>query len=268
MKKNWPIIVLLVVVVGIIWMSCYTDPSGDSKEQGGSYSAPVSSVATNQPADGSKKENAPKHPKRWVRLVQWPNGVETVGIMATLIFIGWQALLTRQAIASSDSAARAELRAYVGVTINTAVYQERDKEIRFECSPAVTNTGKTPAHEVKYRNNIGILKEPLPTGYTFAAGQDEVGEYVLGLNSPMVMNVIMEDYIDQQDVESIMSGIAGRALYCWGKVTYKDVFGDAQFTEFCHRMYFVANAKDPLKPEAPTTYRVFGNYLPGRNKSS
>src|SRR5262249_20928665 len=46
---------------------------------------------------------------------------------------------------------RAQLRAYLSVVIGTAVYQERDKNLRFEAKPTIVNTGQTPAYNVRYR---------------------------------------------------------------------------------------------------------------------
>lgn len=126
----------------------------------------------------------------------------------------------------------------------------------------LTNTGKTPAHRVRYRNNAAVLKEPLPQDYVFASGQSEIGGYVLGMNSPMVMQIVVDDYCDQQDVEDIMSGTKGRALFYWGKVTYNDAFGESHETEFCHRIWFSPDLQNVGQ------YKVSGTYLPGRNQAT
>jgi hypothetical protein len=134
--------------------------------------------------------------------------------------------------------------------------------IKFEGTPVLTNTGKIPAHRVRFRANAAIIKEPLPQNYVFAPGQNEIGEYVLGMKSPMVMHIVVDDYCDQQDVEDIMSGTNGRALHYWGKVSYDDAFGESHETEFCHRICFYPD------PEHVGHYKVSGHYLPGRNQAT
>jgi hypothetical protein len=261
--RNWPIVLLAAVLVVILGMSCYTDPSYQDKQNGAGNSSPTAVITQTEASHPSQETQTTKHPPRgWRKLFVWPEGVTALAVLSTLFFIGWQALLTRQAIASSDSVSRAELRAYVGVTIGAGSYQEREKDIKFGGNPVLTNTGKTPAHKVRYRNNAAILREPLPPNYVFAPGQNEVGEYVIGMNLPMTMFIVVDDFCDEQDVASIMTGTNGRALYCWGKVVYEDAFGDEHETDFCHRMYFFPN------PDNPGVYKVDGNYIPGRNKAT
>jgi hypothetical protein len=263
MLRNWPIFLLAAVLVVILGVSCYTDPSYQDKQNGAGNSPPTTSVTQTETGHPSQETQTTKHPPRgWRKLFVWPEGVTALAILLTLFFIGWQALLTRQAIASADSASRLELRAYVGVTVGTGCFQDRDKGIKFEATPTLTNTGKTPAHKVRYRANAAALREPLPDNYVFAPGQNDMGEYIVGVNNPMIIHIVVDDYCDQQDVASIMAGTDGRALYCWGKITYEDVFGDRHETDFCHRLFFYPDG------DKPETFRVGGTYLPGRNKAT
>jgi hypothetical protein len=261
-KKNWPILVLGALLIAIIGVSCYANPSYQDKQNRADNSSPVAGITKTEATQRGQYTQPPERPPVWRRILTWPEGDTALAIFLTLWFIAWQAFLTRQAIVSSEASSKAQLRAYLGVMIATGSYQERDKGIKFDGSPVLENTGKTPAHNVRYRNNVAIIKEPIPPGYIFSPGQNEIGPYVLGIHLPVVMATVMDDFCDQQDVASIMKGTEGRALYCWGKILYDDAFGESHETEFCHRMFFVENS------EKPGTYNVRGNYVAGRNKAT
>jgi hypothetical protein len=248
----------LLAVVGV---SNYVNPT-DKEQQNSATSAPSSGISEGHTAQSNQNTQTTKRPLGWRRYFTWPEGVAAICVLLTLFFIAWQALLTRQAIISSENSSKRELRAYLVVSINTASYQERDKGIRFQGTPVLVNTGKTPAHKVRYRTTAAVLKEPLLDGYVFVPSQTEVGEYVLGMDQNFIIPIIVDDFVDPQDVSDIMLGTKGKALYYWGVVNYEDTFGDAHSTEFCHRLYFSPN------PESEGTYRVNGNYLAGQNKAT
>ena len=67
---------------------------------------------------------------------------------------------------------RAQLRAYLSVIIGTAVYQERDKNFRFEAKPAIVNNGQTPAYNVRYRIKADIFTDSVAASYTFREPPD------------------------------------------------------------------------------------------------
>lgn len=262
MKTHWPVIALVVLLLAVVGISYYSYRSNQGQQNSASNWSPLSTITPSDKGQGTEKANAPERPPDWRRLFAWPGGVECLGILLTLVCVALQASLMRQSITSSESASKAELRAYVGVTINTAGYQDRDKEIRFEGTPTLTNTGKTPAHRVRYRNHAAVLKEPIPANYKFPSGQEEIGEYVLGINLPMVMHIVVDDYVDQNDVPDIMRGDKGRALYCWGVVSYDDAFGEPHTTNFCHRLYFFPH------PTEEGHWKVNGNYVAGKNDAT
>jgi hypothetical protein len=248
----------LIAVLGI---SCYTENNDEARSQSADNAAPSLQARANTAQTANDQSDATSRPKGLIRLVSWPQGVGTLLVGLTLFFIAWQAFLTRQAIVSADTAARIELRAYLGVTINTGCYQEREKQIRFEGTPALVNNGKTPAHKVRYRSKAAVLREPIPPNYFFTPEREEIGEYVVGTNNSFTLHIVVDDYFDQLDVPAIMEG-NGRALYYWGIVTYEDVFGDVHDTEFCHRIYFYPNLDSPGK------FKVNGTYLAGKNKAT
>ncbi len=243
MRKSLPITVLAILLLAILVVSSYTRPRHQgSKDE-------VNQAQTADPPVGLS------------RLVAWPEGVTVLALVLTLFFIAWQAMLTRQAILSSEESSKIELRAYIVVVLNSGSYQDHDNEIKFEGSPAIQNTGKTPAHNVKYRTNSAVIKEPLAPRYNFAPGQDAAGEYVLGMNQNYVLHIVAQDFVDPKDVTDIMEG-KGRAFYYWGVIDYDDVFGESHFTEFCHRIFFYPDT------EKPGQFRVNGTYIAGKNNAT
>ena len=194
-------------------------------------------------------------------LLGWPQGVTALGLYLTLFFIAWQAILTRQAIVSSEKASQVELRAYLIVNVDSGAYQDRENEIRFAGTPTLKNTGKTPAHNVKYRNNSAILSDEFAKTFSFPRGDEEFGRYVIGVDQTVTFTVVNKEYVDSPDVDAIRSG-NGKAFYYWGIIEYDDAFGNSHTTEFCHRLYFYKKSSDP------DVYGVNGNYVPGRNQST
>jgi hypothetical protein len=137
MKKSWPIAMFAVVLIAIVGVSGYTDKSNYEKQGCAGNCAPISTVSAGEPHQTSQNGNTPKNSPFWRKVVAWPEGVACMAVLATLFFIGWQALLTRQAISSADAASKIELRAYVGVLINAANYQERGKNFKFAGIPSL-----------------------------------------------------------------------------------------------------------------------------------
>lgn len=262
LKKNWAMILLAVVLVAIVGVSCNTNPSDHKQQQGTTTHAPVAGVPDDNQCQSCQYSQAPQGPPGRRGMVAWPNGVTALGVLLTLYFIAWQALLTRRAVASAENSSKQELRAYLSVVIDTGSFQDRPNGVKFEGTPAVRNMGKTPAYNVRYKTNSGILREPLAENLILSHGQKTVGEYVLGMGQNYTIHIIMDDYVDQSDVPDIMSGTKGRALYYWGFLDYDDVFGDPHTTEFCHRLFFVPDQTNPTK------YKVNGNYMAGRNRET
>jgi hypothetical protein len=249
MKMSWPIVVFAIVLVAILGLSCYTNQPTYIPQSQAPHSSPQVQMVSDLPTG-------------WQRLFEWPEGITVLVVTLTLFFIAWQATLTRQAILSSESSSKTELRAYLGVVVSGGSFQDRDKKIKFEGIPVLKNSGKTPAHNVIYRTNSAVLREPLDKNWNLPPGKEEVGEYDLGSNQNYTLHIIMDDYVDPKDVADIMSGTKGRAFYYWGTINYDDAFGDAHVTQFCHRLFFVPSEKKP------GTYNVFGNYVAGRNSST
>src|SRR5258708_8202599 len=118
MSRNWPIAVLALVLIAIVGVSCYTDPSNQEKQNSTGNNSPTLTAAQNEAGHATQNAQTSKRSPMWRKLIAWPEGVTALAVLFTLCFIGWQALLTRQAIAPSHSASRAESQPYFVLTIS------------------------------------------------------------------------------------------------------------------------------------------------------
>lgn len=159
-------------------------------------------------------------------------------------------------VTTIETGNKAIIRAYLSVTIGTAVYQERRPDqfdFKFEAKPNLVNTGNTPARKVRIRRTAQILPVPLPEGFDFPLpdGTDE-GDATVGAHLTYVMGSIVKDFVPFADVPAIKEG-NGRGLFTWGVVTYEDIFGDSHTTRFAQSLSWFPNNT------------VYGIYIPGQN---
>ena len=125
-------------------------------------------------------------------------------------------------------------RAYLCVTVGSATYQERQKELKFGADPILINTGHTPARKVTYRAVSEVLPLPLPSDFKFPLPElTASSDMDLAPQQRIDLHAIVRDYVDERDVPGIKNLTLKRALYVWGTVNYEDVFGNKRFTNFC-----------------------------------
>jgi hypothetical protein len=220
MKKHLPILLLGIALLAVVAVSYYEDPS---------------------------------------KILKWPEGVTALSVLFTLFFIAWQALLMRQSVSASDAVSKRELRAYLTVIIGGGLFQERRDEdkggdLKFECRPLLINTGRTPALDITFKARAAIMAIPLPQGIHLPEAPDDgVGGNILGPQQNAHMFAIVDGFCADKDVDSIKFGKGNQGLYVWGRVTYKDVFGEDHYTRFCQQIYWDLDGT------------VKGQYIPGRN---
>jgi hypothetical protein len=262
MLRNWPIVLLAAVLVVIIGVSCYTDPSYQDKQKGAGNSSPTAGIAQNETTHSSQETQTTKHPPRgWRKLFVWPEGVTALALFLTLFFIGWQALLMRQTILSSEDSSKRELRAYLAVAIGEALYQERRQaplsDLKFEARPLLLNTGRTPAHNIQFKARAAIFPVPLPKEIGLPETYD-LGDAnaMLSANQSANMFAVVDGFCGDDEVGVIKDGSAGKGLYVWGLVTYEDIFGISHHTRFCQHVYWTMGGQ------------IRGVYIPGRNDAT
>lgn len=147
--------------------------------------------------------------------------METVALATQNNALLFQQLLAKQA------------RAYIAVLVGGAIYQDRDKSLRFEGVSMLVNSGITPAHRVRHQAQAAILPHPLPSDFEFPLPAEPDGGPILNPREQYSFRAVVSDYVADDEVATIKLG-AGKALYVWGVVNYDDSFGQSHLTRFCH----------------------------------
>jgi hypothetical protein len=163
-----------------------------------------------------------------------------------------------QVVASINAGNRAVMRAYLAVTIGSAIYQERrvgQPDLKFEARPNLVNTGNTQARKVRImQRKAAILPNPHPSDFVFQLPDDDPtqGDSVVGAHLTYILNSVVDDFVPDVDIQAIKEG-TGQALYVWGLVTYEDIFGEKHRTKYALQLYWLVNNT------------VGGFYVPGQN---
>lgn len=184
-----------------------------------------------------------------------------LGVFLTLFFIALQAMLMRQTILSSEDSSKRELRAYLAVAIGEALFQERRvwplSDLKFEARPLLINTGRTPAHKIKFKARAAILPVPLPASTNLPEIHDfDQSDAMLSANQSANMFAVVDGFCGEDEVGVIRDGSSGKGLYVWGLVNYEDVFGISHHTRFCQQVYWTISGQ------------IRGFYVPGRNDAT
>ncbi len=124
-----------------------------------------------------------------------------------------------------------QMRAYLSVVSGGALYQERERGLKFEGKPMVLNTGHTPARNVTYRARAAILPAALPADFSFSLPEEGTGAAILGAQQSFTFNTAVDAFCDNELVAAVRRGDAS-VLHVWGVVTYDDVFGTRHETSF------------------------------------
>lgn len=168
--------------------------------------------------------------------------------------------ISQQIADTQKRVSETQLRAYLSVIIGHAIYQETDKNLRFEARPLLVNSGQTPALNVRHQTRAAIIQIPLPTDIDFPLPLlDGLAEDILPPNQNRIMSGVVTGYVPEKDIERVLWG-NGLGLYVWGVVAYDDVFGQPHTVEFCQHLTWLND-----KEGKPT--EVMGYYIPGRNKA-
>lgn len=114
---------------------------------------------------------------------------------------------------------RAELRAYLSVTIGAAVFQDHAIPLRFEGKPTLRNNGKTPAYNVRYIGKADIIPDSLVDSYVFSvSAMAPIGQASVGPKEDRLMSCIVPHFVPDSEVQGTKEG-NGKALWVWGLFT-------------------------------------------------
>lgn len=144
---------------------------------------------------------------------------------------------TQDAVEVSRDTAKRQLRAYITVDIVKCDDPETKDGI-FVFHLEFKNTGQTPAHDLKIITVTDIFDFPLPSTFEFSIPSlDNPSTVVLGSQQATHAEG-RSDPMTPITWRQLLSSGSGKSMYTYGTVTYRDVFGDPQYTNFCTRHFF------------------------------
>ncbi len=211
MRKYLPLIALAVIFAAILGVSCYTDPSNQTKQADASGSKPI-----------------------WRKLIAWPEGVTALAVICTLLVVAWQSVETRAAaIATEESvksgkySAKKQLRAYV--CVNSAFLKFPNPALP-RATVVVKNCGQTPAYEVK--GWCGCVWDMYPSTKIMEPSDETFSSpvSVLGPDIPVSWGTTPSGPLPQELLP--VAGSIKCTLYVTGEITYQDAFGDRHYTRY------------------------------------
>jgi hypothetical protein len=173
--------------------------------------------------------------------------------------------ISKQVARSQRLFGQTQLRAYVSVLIGGATYQERSRNWKFDARPTLSNTGHTPARNLRWRARAAILPVPLPDDFKFPIPAHGAGGALLTPQQTADMLAVVDDFVDDADIADIKRG-NGRALYVWGYLIYQDIFRRTHRTTFAQQLHWVQSGPETPNGEIPEIIR--GWYLPKHNKAN
>jgi hypothetical protein len=142
-----------------------------------------------------------------------------------------------------------QMRAYVSVDVGQQTFFQLHN-VRFAATPAISNTGMTPARNVSYHVMASILDANLRDDFVFEEfGAKTENDVTLHPRQTFTVHSAVRERFQDHEVEAIMKGEA-RRLYVWGIVKYQDIFGDEWETRFCFHYIFswTKNDKSDVTP--------------------
>jgi hypothetical protein len=176
-------------------------------------------------------------------LLRWSSEAVTALATAALAIITWRLVTLSK---EQSETTRAQLRAYLSVVIGSAIYQERDKELRFEAKPAILSNGQTPAYNVRYSIKAEIMTNEIAANFIFTEPPDTPRSQAnIGPKENRFTSRVIDEYVPDEQIADILLG-NGMALYVWGVVRYDDVFGRPHFTQFAQRLWWLKDLSNVM----------------------
>jgi len=166
-------------------------------------------------------------------------------------------------IVESVNLTRRAMRASISVVVGDAVYQE--KNVNFAAHPRIINKGSTEAVNVRWKIAAGILPNPIPQDFRFPLPDKYGGGSVIGPQNDGIISAVAPQRVLPAEVDAVRR-IQGRALYVWGYVVYKDIFGRTHRTTFCQQLYWLQTKKKSFLRDA--NYIIRGQYLDRHNRAN
>ena len=269
------------VAVAVLWGASTTGAASPPENPVPQASAPQQSASANYrgneqaplfvnikalplPTEAELEDKATeRHEKaesdRWLVRLTAALVLVTAALVAATIFLY---LATRRLVEGAEDTAKKQLRAYVAADIGVPTCQ--DGTLRFASAPIMINTGVTPAKNLSYWITAAILPSDLPDDFKFPnKNEKRINDAALHPKQSFVVAAVVDEFVPEEEVKAVMEG-GKRKLYCWGTITYHDIFDALWETEFCHSFTFYW----AVDPDSVTRIKYRANYHRSHNKAT
>jgi len=178
-------------------------------------------------------------------------GASAMETVASALLINTQT--ATQLLTLQKEVFRKQLRAYISVQFQGHIPENRDQNNRHEVRVNIKNVGHTPAHTITVSGRLRVLPyPPTPeTDFSFATELNESRGHLAPQDSFYVRRWL-EGFLSP-DENAAVKEQNGIGLYVFGKVTYKDIFDESWYTDFCCLITWDSNGN------------AIWRSLPGRN---
>lgn len=169
--------------------------------------------------------------------VRWSLSDKIAVIASVVAFLQFIALMATVRVMRRT--AQRQLRAYIVATAADVDIRGPENEVSVSFGISIKNTGQTPAHELSVVSRTRLLAYPIkmPFVFTLRTGNDP-SRTVLGAGQDITSESPAEKPFTGDEMMRAKSPDGGYRIYCWGCVTYRDVFGCKHYTNFCSSLIF------------------------------
>lgn len=165
---------------------------------------------------------------------------DPTAVFTFLIFLATVGLFcaTRALVKGAEESSRKQLRAYIAVSLSDFVNAPQGIAERISIYLRLRNCGQTPAKKIKYAIACASSRRDAQHEHAFTMGTTN---FTLAPGEDWNERMIRDSRFTKETAEKIMhytpdlieSG-SDEMIYIFGRVEYEDVFGTAQFSNFCY----------------------------------
>lgn len=142
-------------------------------------------------------------------------------------------LATKRLVTDAKDSSQRQLRAYLSIVPGEVIWQNERNMDPFEFHPFMINDGQTPAHDVTYNAAVELLPFPLPADFNFPLPPLAYPSVsVIGPHQNKFMIIPALRRFTMNELHEILLHGSMR-LYVYGTVTYRDVFTEVWYSNFC-----------------------------------
>jgi hypothetical protein len=217
-----------------------SDPTAANKQVAPvpSFHTPVADGKSHHESNQSQEEGTEFWPPLWGYRLKV---TDTMLVVFTFLrFLATLALYraTRNLVLGAKKASERQLRSYLSMNPHSMGGFFEGGITRIGFLPK--NHGQTPAYRIHHIFDSGVLPNPLPAGFQFPPPIREIRtEFTSFPNSPTDSTWFNgESPLTKEEVTLVTADKA--AFWCWGKTSYRDIFGKERGVLF----YVSAGGKD------------------------